>query len=147
MGEEGRRIRCYASPQLTKHLHCYIEGPATVSDEEEPQTLAGAVAVERARRYSTYTPPPYTAPDDSDLTLAKRQRKTRSAVADAQENVARRNLQIERAQAQALRAQLALERKSEDAKLAAAGYKRSFWTGRIVPVARSRRAVAHVRRI
>jgi hypothetical protein len=118
-----------------------------MSEDEEPQTLAGAVAVENAGRYTERSAPSYSVPDNYDLKLARRQRKTRSAVAEAQSNVAARNLQIEKAQEQAVRARLALERKSEDAKLAAAGYKRSFWTGRVVPVARSRRAVAHVRRI
>jgi hypothetical protein len=68
-------------------------------------------------------------------------------VAEHQARVERQRARAAAAEARAAGVRSRLEKETEDLELARQGLKRSFWTGRIVPVKSSRRARAHLRRV
>jgi len=115
-----------------------------MSEEDEPHSLTAVMT--EGREDSRIIGPPHRL-DEDDLARSRRTRKAESSVAKARAAVAARNAQIAADESRRARAQARLEQEEENAKLARAGYRRSFWTGRLVPVRRSIRAKAHVRHI
>lgn len=76
----------------------------------------------------------------ADVREARRKRKLTVRLARARASVARADVQEARAAA-------AADAAEQELALADAGLKRSFWTGKVVPVRGSRRAQAHERRL
>jgi hypothetical protein len=73
-------------------------------------------------------------------TQVERERKYQNRLAGRQADLAA-------AEARATRIREDTKREAEDLELAQHGLKRSFWTGRVIPVNSSRRARAHQRRL
>jgi hypothetical protein len=60
---------------------------------------------------------------------------------------ASRRADLAAAEARSARIRSQVEKEDEDLRLSQHGLRRSFWTGRIIPVNSSRRARAHARRL
>lgn len=86
-------------------------------------------------------------PARGDYQYNERIRKRESQRSQAERRVAAANFRIARDRSRMEKLGRQLERAREDEDLAKRGLKRSFWTGRIVPVRRSYRARAHTRRL
>lgn len=78
--------------------------------------------------------------DGTDPAVANRVRKARVRLAREDARVARQGYDL-------TREDVRRDKAAEDLRLAESGLKRSFFTGRIVPVRGSRRARAHPRRL
>jgi hypothetical protein len=125
-----------------------------MSDDEHPRYMA-TVPMERHRpRLGDFNPETESRTSlvdyERNRVLGKTQAKAAKASAKRAKAVAKVEAQrakLAKAEAKLNKAELGEARKAEDLELMRHGYKRSFWTGRVVPVKESRRARAHARRL
>lgn len=106
-------------------------------EEEEPKTVIGRASVKAASRDD---PSPYIGSAVASSEHAKR-------IAERERAVARRRAELASAEAREARIRAQIAKEEDDLALTRQGLRRSFWTGRVIPVRGSRRARAHNRRL